>query len=174
MDTVVTVQRTKRALGAVAMSGVLLGLAGAVSSGAAATAAPKGQSSGTASEPTGTASGTQPSLKPAKKYVNCVNDGGYVERGSNQVIPHLDVETQNDNIVVGPIIAWNTAANAFGSRAVTSMFITVNNFATDPLSWKVSWYCTSDKSKAWLVFGTARIDVLRGGQQVIGSGRRPN
>lgn len=172
MDTGGTVQRMKRFLGALVMTGVLLGLAGAVIGGAAtATAAPKGKSSVTDEQPTGTASGTATYFKPTKKYVTCVNDGGYVERGDNQTVPRLDVETQNNEGAVGPIIAWNTDANAFGSRAVTSMFIVVQNDSFSPTSWRVSWYCTSDKSKAWLVFGSARVDVLPGGQQLIRSGK---
>jgi hypothetical protein len=159
----VMVPGTKRALAALVMTGALLGVGGAVSGGGTTASAARND------EPSGTASGTQPAVTPTKKYVNCANDGGYVERGTNQVIPRLDAKTQSDDIVVGPVIAWNTAANAFGSRAVTSMFITVNNFSFNAAWWRVSWYCTSDKSKAWLVFGSARVDILPGGQQVIPS-----
>ena len=34
------------------------------------------------------------------------------------------------------------------------MSLTIHNFDTDRTQlWKVTWYCTPDKGKAWLVFG---------------------
>jgi hypothetical protein len=153
-------QRTGLALVAVVMIGALVGLGGAVSAGGArASAAPHGHSSKTASESSGEAEGEVSAFQPTKKFVTCVNDGGFVERGANQTVPRLDVATkgQPDDVIVGPVIAWKTVSNAFGSRAVESMFIVITpNFFSGKLGWRVTWYCTSDRSKAWLVFGNAR------------------
>ena len=175
-----TMQRTKRALAGVVMMGTLLGLGGAVSEGGAtASAAPT--SSRMASGPTGTAAGEVSPLRPVKKFVTCVNDGGYVERGANQTVPRLDVATQGegghntrDDVIVGPIIAWSTVSDAFGSRAVVSMFIVITpNQLKGNRWWRVSWYCTSDKNKAWLVFGATRTAPQVHQSSRTSSGRLP-
>ncbi len=140
-------QRIKRALAAVAMTGVLLGFGGAVSGGAVtASAAPSDQSSQTTFE------GTLPPGTSTSRFASC-GDVGYVERGANHALPRLNV-VADANISVAPVIAWDTVPNAFGSRAVTSMWIWIHNVDTsDYHRWQVTWYCTPDKSKAWLVFG---------------------
>jgi hypothetical protein len=55
---------------------------------------------------------------------------------------------------VGPIVAMSTVPNEFGSRAVTSMRIVVANGAfVGTAEYHVTYWCTPDKGKAWLVFG---------------------
>ena len=143
--TGVTVQRTKRSLAAVVMTGVLLGLGAGVSSGAAS-AAPSDQPSQMTIE------GTLPSGTSTQRFASCLGDG-YVERGANQTVPHLTVVVY-PTVYVGPVVAWGTDPNAFGSRAVTSMTLFIHNVDTDRSQrWAVIYYCTPDKSKAWLVFG---------------------
>ncbi len=129
------------------MMSALLGLGGALSGGGVtASAAPSGQVSHTS------LNGRLPPGTSTTRFASCVDDG-YVERGANQTVPRLKVFVQA-NTFVGPIIAWDTVPNAFGSRAVTSMIITIHNVdTTDSHYWEVTWYCTPDKSKAWLVFG---------------------
>ena len=140
-------QRTKRALAAVVMTGVLLGLGEGVSGGAAtAVAAPSDQPSQMTIE------GTLPSGTSTGRFASCIGDG-YVERGANQTVPLLKVVAY-PTVSVGPVVAWGTDPNAFGSRAVTSMSFLIHNFDTSrDQRWEVTWYCTTDKSKAWLVLG---------------------
>lgn len=138
-------QRSKRSLAAAVLMGVLLGLGGAVSGGAAS-AAPRAQSSQT------TFQGGLPPTTSTTRFASC-GDVGYVERGANQTVPRLNV-VDEQNVSVAPVIAWDTVPNAFGSRAVTSMIIFIHNLDIDRFHrWQVTWYCTPDKSKAWLVFG---------------------
>jgi hypothetical protein len=143
----VTVQRTKRALAALVVTGVLLGLGGGLSGGTAtALAAPSGQPSQMTIE------GTLPPGTSTGRFASCLGDG-YVERGANQTVPRLTVVAY-PTVSVGPVVAWGTDPNAFGSRAVTSMTLFIHNVDTDRSQrWAVIYYCTPDKSKAWLVFG---------------------
>ena len=141
----VTVQRTKRSLAAVVMTSVLLGL-GAGVSGGDASAAPSDQPSQMTIE------GTLPSGTSTQRFASCLGDG-YVERGANQTVPRLTVVVY-PTVYVGPVVAWGTDPNAFGSWAVTSMTLFIHNVDTDRSQrWAVIYYCTPDKSKAWLVFG---------------------
>ena len=99
-----------------------------------------------------TIEGTLPPVSSTGRFASCLGDG-YVERGANQTVPRLNVLVY-PTVSVGPFVAWGTDSNAFGSRAVTSMTFLVNNFEIDRSQrWAVTWYCTPDKSKAWLVFG---------------------
>ncbi len=99
-----------------------------------------------------TIEGTLPPGTSTGRFASCVDDG-YVERGANQTVPRLKVIAY-PTVSVGPIVAWGTLPNAFGSRAVTSMSFLIHNFDTSrDQRWEVTWYCTPDKSKAWLVFG---------------------
>ena len=75
-----------------------------------------------------------------------------MERGVNQTVPRLDIVVY-PTVSVFPVVAVGTAPYLFASRAVTSMPLTINNFDMRAQLWKVSWFCTPDKSKAWLVFG---------------------
>jgi hypothetical protein len=124
---------------------IVVGLGGGMSGGAAS-AAPSDQPASTTSE------GKLPPVTSTGRFASCLGDG-YLERGTNQTVPRLNVAADS-TVSVGPFVAWGTDANAFGSRAVTSMTYLVNNFDTSrDQRWKVTWYCTTDKSKAWLVFG---------------------
>jgi hypothetical protein len=140
-------QRTRRAIAAVVMTGVLLGLAGERSGGAAtASAAPGDPPLQTKLE------GTLPHLTSTRRFASCLGDG-YVERGADQTVPRLKVLIDS-TVSVAPVIAEGTVPNAFGSRAVTSMSIFIHNLDTSRVQrWAVTYYCTPDKSKAWLVLG---------------------
>jgi hypothetical protein len=139
------VQRTKRALTAVVMTGALLGVGGAVSGGAASAASSDQPSQMTIE-------GTLPHLTSTQRFGSCLGDG-YVERGANQTVPRLNVAADS-TVSVGPVVAWGTEPNAFGSRAVTSMTFFIHNFDTSrDQRWKVAYYCTTDRAKAWLAFG---------------------
>jgi hypothetical protein len=143
----VTVQRTKQSQAAVVMTGLLLGLGWGVSGGAAtASAAPSDQLSQMTIE------GTLPPVAVTGRFASCLGDG-YVERGSNQTVPRLRVLVDS-TVSVGPVVAWGTEPNAFGSRAVTSMTFSIQSFDTSrDQRWQVTYYCTTDKNKAWLVLG---------------------
>jgi hypothetical protein len=140
-------QRIRRTLAAVVMAGVLIGLAGERGGGAAtASAAPGDPPSQTKLE------GTLPHLTSTRRFASCLGDG-YVERGANQTVPRLKV-LADSTVAVGPVIADGTAPNAFGSRAVTSMSLFIHNLDTSRTQrWAATYYCTPDKSKAWLVLG---------------------
>jgi hypothetical protein len=128
------------------MTGVLLGLGGAVSGGAAtAVAAPREQPFSMTLE------GSLPAGTSTVRFASCGDD--FVERGASQTVARIDFVAY-PTVYLTPVVAWGTEPYVFGSRAVTSMVLTINNFDTDRLQlWKVTWYCTPDKSKAWLVFG---------------------
>jgi hypothetical protein len=127
------------------MTGALLGVGGVVSGGAAS-AAPSDQLSQTTIE------GTLPPVAVTGRFASCLGDG-YVERGANQTVPRLKVLVDS-TVSVGPFVAWGTLPNAFGSRAVTSMSFSIQSFDTSRYQrWQVTYYCTTDKNKAWLVFG---------------------
>ena len=149
--------RTKRALTAVVMTGVLLGLGGAVSGGAPL-GAPGEQPFHMTLE------GSLPAGTSTGRFASCGDE--YVERGANQTVPHIDFVAY-PTVTLFPIVAVGTAPYVFASRAVTSMSLTISNLETDRTQlwkvnnletdrtqlWKVTWYCTPDKGKAWLVFG---------------------
>ena len=127
------------------MTGVLLGLGGAVSGGAAtALKAPREQPFDTTLE------GSLPGGTSTSRFASCGDE--YVERGVNQTVPRLDIVVY-PTVSVVPVVAVGTAPYLFASRAVTSMTLTINNFDMRAQLWKVSWFCTPDKSKGWLVFG---------------------
>lgn len=144
----VAVQRTRRALAVGLTMGVVLGLGGAVRGGAVTpSAAPSDQSSPMTFEGTKLPPGTS-----TGRFASC-SDVGYIERGADQTVPRLTVVDEPD-VYVGPFIAWDTVPNAFGSWAATSAAFWIHNVDTSRYhNWKVTLYCTPDKSKAWLVFG---------------------
>ncbi len=79
-------------------------------------------------------------------------DGYYVQRGANQTVPKKKVLVEPP-IIFGPVIAKDTVPNDFGSRAVTSFDFLVSNPWFGDGDWQATFYCTSDKNDAWLVFG---------------------
>ncbi len=98
-----------------------------------------------------TIQGSLPAGTSTGRFASCGDE--YVERGANQTVPRLDFVAY-PTVYLTPVVAVGTAPYVFGSRAVTSMSLTIHNFDTDRTQlWKVTWYCTPDKNKAWLVFG---------------------
>ncbi len=79
-------------------------------------------------------------------------EGYYVERGANQTVAKHKVLVEPP-VIFGPVIATGTVPNEFGSRAVISLRFFVSNPGFQDAEWQATFYCTSDKSKAWLVFG---------------------
>jgi hypothetical protein len=79
--------------------------------------------------------------------------GAYVERGSDQTVPKVKMIVESP-IIAGPIVATTTVPNQFGSRAVTGMRIFVGNPGfVETREYHVTYWCTPDIGKAWLVFG---------------------
>jgi hypothetical protein len=78
--------------------------------------------------------------------------GFYVQRGANQTVAKKKVLVEPP-VIFGPVIAKDTVPNEFGSRAVTSLDFFVSNPWFGDGEWHVTFYCTNDKSDAWLVFG---------------------
>ena len=113
--------RTKRALTAVVMTGVLLGLGGAVSGGAPL-GAPGEQPFHMTLE------GSLPAGTGTGRFASCGDE--YVERGANQTVPHIDFVAY-PTVTLFPIVAVGTAPYVFASRAVTSMSLTISNLETD-------------------------------------------
>ena len=85
---------------------------------------------------------------------NCPVDKPYVQRGDNSTVPKFNAVLEWP-IVVGPVVARHTVPYKFGSRAVTTYTIALVmlSFNDQPRTYKVSWFCTSNKGDAWLVFG---------------------
>ena len=124
----------------------LLSIAPSIAGPGTATAAPA------ASEWSTTLSGTLPDFSGTTRYASCGD--AFVERGANQSAPRLKVLLEPP-IVLFPV-AWTTEPNEFGSRAVTGAVLHLENPAinTDQdRDWSVTYWCTTDKAKAWLVFG---------------------
>ncbi len=141
-----TVRRTKRALAAAATTGVLLGLGGAASGGAATAFGVPGDQPFQM-----TIQGSLPSLTSTPRFASCGDE--YVERGASQTVPRLDF-VADSTVYLFPVVAVGTAPYVFASRVVTSMSLTIHNVDSSRTQlWKVTWYCTPDKSQAWLVFG---------------------
>jgi hypothetical protein len=83
------------------------------------------------------------------------HQGQYIQRGANQSVPKTKEIVQTP--IFGPkFVAWRTEPNEIGSRAVTSFLISFFNFAVfggEQREWSVTYWCTTDKANAWLVFG---------------------
>ena len=89
-------------------------------------------------------------------YINatCPSAEPYVERGRDQTVPKFNA-TLDWPLVVLLVVANDTVPYSFGSRAVTSYTITLGKISSDDewRAYKVTWFCTSDKDHASLVFG---------------------
>jgi hypothetical protein len=84
---------------------------------------------------------------------NCA-DVGFVQRGVNQTVPKLKL------VLESPLwafpIARDTEPNQFLSRNVTSMTIALGAVEFSPgetRSYRITYWCTSDKDQAWTVSG---------------------
>lgn len=85
----------------------------------------------------------------------CSGSTPYAERGKNETVPKINAWLEWPATVLG-WLAVDTVPYSFGSRAVTSYNIIVVravNGDNRAAKYVVGWSCTSDKNKAWLVFG---------------------
>jgi hypothetical protein len=103
-----------------------------------------------------TVSGTLGSFETQTRTIDCANDGGYVQgKGSGLTSAWNHAPTRGSlNVNVGYLpIAQNTVPFSFGTRAVTSLTVGVQNLFFGTATYEIEFSCTSNIHNAWKVFG---------------------
>jgi hypothetical protein len=103
-----------------------------------------------------TVSGTLGSFETQTRTVDCANDGGYVQgarAGLTSAWSHAPTRGSL-NVNVGYLsVAQNTVPFSFGTRAVTSLTVGVQNVFFGTATYEIEYSCTPNIHNAWKVFG---------------------